>query len=43
MCFELLNALSSSQSYINKILIKKINIFILVYLDDILIYITDVG
>lgn len=39
--FNLFNALTSFQSYINKILVKKLNIFIIVYLDDIFIYIKD--
>ena len=39
MLFELFNALASFQSYINKILIKKFDIFVIVYLDNILIYI----
>ena len=32
-----------SQSYINKILVKKLDIFIIIYLDDILIYTEDPG
>lgn len=43
MSFELSNGTTSFQSYINKIFIKKLNIFVLMYLDDILIYITDPG
>ena len=39
MPFGLSNALASFQSYIDKILTKKLDIFIIVYLDDILIYI----
>ena len=39
MPFELSNIPVSFQSYINKILAKKLNVFIIVYLDDILIYI----
>ena len=38
MPFGLSNALVSFQGYINKILAKKLNIFVIVYLDDILIY-----
>ena len=38
MLFELSNASASFQGYINKILAKKLDIFIIVYLDDILIY-----
>ncbi len=41
MLFGLSNALVSFQGYINKILAEKLDIFIVVYLDDILIYIKD--
>ena len=41
MAFGLTNALGRFQNYINKILAKKLNIFVIVYLDDILIYIED--
>ncbi len=34
---------ASFQGYINKILTKKLNIFVIVYLDNILIYIKDLG
>ena len=43
MPFGLLNALTSFQVYINKILAKKLDIFVIVYLDNILIYIKDPG
>ena len=43
MLFELSNALANFQDYINKILIKKLNIFIIVYLNDIIIYTKDLG
>ena len=38
MPFGLSNALASFQGYINKILAKKLNIFVVVYLDIFLIY-----
>ena len=38
MPFRLPNALASFQGYINKILAKKLDVFVIVYLDDILIY-----
>ena len=41
MPFGLSNVLSTFQSYINKILAKKFNIFIIVYLDNIFIYIKE--
>ena len=41
MPLRLSNTLASFQSYINKILTEKLNIFVIVYLDDILIYIQD--
>ena len=43
MPFGLSNASASFQDYINKILAKKLDIFIIIYLDDILIYIKDPG
>ncbi len=39
MSFELTNVPATFQSYINKILVKKLDIFMIVYLNDILIYI----
>ena len=41
MPFRLSNAPTSFQGYINKILAEKLDIFIIVYLDDILIYTKD--
>ena len=41
--FGLSNAPASFQGYINKILAEKLDIFIIVYLDDILIYTEDQG
>ena len=41
MPFGLSNAATTFQEYINKILAKKLVIFVIVYLDDILIYIKD--
>ena len=41
MLFRLFNAPASFQGYINKTLFKKINIFVIVYLDDIFIYTKD--
>ncbi len=38
MPFGLSNALASFQDYINKILAEKLDIFVVMYLDDILIY-----
>lgn len=38
MSFELSNVSASFQGYINKILAEKLNIFVIVYLDDILVY-----
>ena len=41
MSFRLIYVLASFQKYINKIFAKKFNIFIIVYLDNILIYTDD--
>ncbi len=38
MPFGLSNAPSSFQGYINKILAKKLDIFVVIYLDNILLY-----
>ena len=43
MSFRLFNAPASFQGYINKILVEKLDIFIIVYQDDILIYIDNLG
>ena len=43
MPFSLINASASFQGYINKIFAEKLDIFIIMYLDDILIYINDDG
>ena len=39
MLFGLSNAPNSFQGYINKFVVKKFNIFVIVYLDDMFIYI----
>ena len=41
--FGLSNAPATFQRYVNKILAEKLNVFIIVYLDDILIYTEDPG
>lgn len=41
--FRFFNTPTSFQAYINKIFIKKLDIFIIVYLDNILIYIKELG
>ena len=43
MLFGLSNAPASFQGYINKILAEKLDIFVIVYLDDILIYTENEG
>ena len=43
MSFGLTNAPASFQRYINKIFAEKIDIFVIVYLNDILIYTYDDG
>ena len=42
MPFGLTNILASFQGYINKILAEKLDIFVIMYLDNILIY-TDIN
>lgn len=41
--FGVSNSITSFQRYINKILAKKLDVFIIVYLDDILIYTKNLG
>ena len=41
MLFGLFNALASFQGYINKTLAKKLDIFVIIYLDNIFIYTKD--
>ncbi len=43
MLFGLSNVSASCQDYINKILIEKLDIFIIMYLNNILIYNKDSG
>ena len=43
MLFGLSNTLTTFQGYVNKILAEKLDIFVIVYLDDILIYTKDPG
>ena len=43
MPFKLSNALASFQSYINKILAKKLDVFVIVYFNNILIYTEERG
>lgn len=42
MPFDLSNASTSFQNYINKILAEKLDIFVIIYLDDIPIYTNEV-
>ncbi len=39
MFFRLTNIPATFQEYINKILVKKLNIFLIIYIDDIIVYI----
>ena len=41
MSFGLSNTPATFQGYVNKILAEKLDIFVIVYLEDILIYIED--
>ena len=41
MGFGLFNVPATFQRYVNKILIEKLDIFMIIYLDDILIYTKD--
>ncbi len=43
MPFRLTNTPATFQSYINKILAEKLDVFVIVYLDDILIYTKNEG
>ena len=43
MLFGFFNAPASFQGYINKILAKKLDIFVIVYLNDIFLYTKDPG
>ena len=43
MLFGLFNAPATFQRYINMILAKKLDIFVIIYLDNILIYTKDLG
>ena len=43
MPFGLSNTPATFQEYVNKILAKKLDVFVIVYLDDILIYTEDSG
>ena len=43
MPFGLTNTLASFQGFINKIFVEKLDIFVIGYLDNILIYIDDDG
>ena len=41
MSFDLFNTPSTFQGYVNKILAENLNIFVIIYLDNILIYTKD--
>ena len=41
--FGLSNAPASFQRYVNKILAEKLDVFVIIYLNDILIYTKDAG
>lgn len=41
MSFGLSHALASFQGYINKILVEKLDVFVIVYLENIMIYIEE--
>ena len=43
MFFGIFNTPAIFQKYVNKILAEKLNVFVIVYLDDILIYIENPG
>ena len=43
MPFDLSNAPAIFQRYVNKILAEKLDVFVILYLDDILIYTKDLG
>ena len=43
MSFGLSNAPASFQGYVNKILAEKLDVFVIVYLNDILIYTKNAG
>ena len=43
MLFDFSNTTANFEGYINKIFAKKLDIFVVMYLDDILIYIKDLG
>ena len=43
MPFGLTNITATFQGYINKVLAEKLDVFVIVYLDDILIYIKNKG
>ena len=43
MFFGLFNASASFQGYVNKILAEKLDVFVIMYLDDILIYSENTG